>query len=759
MAPEVGSNVMFRSRSGAKKEELSPYGEPLSPHQQRGARLMMTAFLAVFAIIGIRLHFVHLIPNRALNVEEAKHIGEVTLREPRGEIYDRNAIRLATNRSVPSLWVDATTLEDPAAFAAAVAPRLGLDNNELVKRLTEKTPDGKLYKFKWVKRWVTEPAEEAALADLLVEWEKILHVRYESLRHYPQRTAAAQLIGFVNRNDEASEGVELSYDKHLTSEQGVYRARTDTARRLLESRVLEYTPAKAGEALQLTLDINIQHHLEEVLDQRIIDCNASKGMGMLMDPHTGAILALATRPSYDPNYYESFTNEQRKNVAIVDVFEPGSAFKIVTASGAIEEGLITPETMINCENGGFNPYGHYIKDFHPLGVEPFSHCFAESSNVATIKVAKMLGPERLDQWIRAFGFGQQTSRDFPAGGESKGIFRARKDWNGLSMGSLPMGQEISVTMPQLARAFAVIANGGYLVEPYFVERAISKDGTVTYQHQQDTRKRVLSEETAATMRQLLHGVVTGGTGDDAAIPEYDVGGKTGTAQMASTTGRGYSKDRFTTVFAGIAPVNNPKLVCVIVVKEPMIKLHFGGYVCGPVFKDVVRDALVRMNVPADHPVEGAEEVKIAQAPPIPHPEEPMAEAGIDDATNADGDSVIERLSADEIESLMMAMEDQMESLDGLELTAPAGDVHEGDATLPDLTGMTKRQAYEALRKLNIPWDPQGVGRVVSQLPAAGTPASQVTLCAVEFARTPLETAAADESSEAKKESETVNDQS
>jgi cell division protein FtsI (penicillin-binding protein 3) len=609
-----------------------------------------------------------------------------------------------------------------------------------------------------VKRWVTEPAEEAALADLLMEWEKVLHVRYESLRHYPQRTAAAQLLGFVNRNDEASEGVELSYDKHLSSEQGVYRARTDTARRLLESRVLEYTPAKAGEALQLTLDVNIQHHLEEVIDQRLIDCKASKGMGILMDPHTGAILAMATRPAYDPNFYESYTDEQRKNIAIVDVFEPGSAFKIVAAAAALEEGLITRQTMINCENGGFNPYGHYIKDHHPMGVEPFEHCFAESSNVAIIKVAKMVGPERFEQWIRSFGFGVRTSRDFPAGAESRGIFRPRKQWNGLSMGSLPMGQEIAVTMPQLARAFAVIANGGFLVEPYFVDRAVAKDGTVTYQHQQDTRKRVISEETAKTMRELLGFAVQTGTGDDAAIEEYDVGGKTGTAQMASATGKGYDKDRYTTVFAGLAPVNHPRLVCVIVIKEPMIGRNFryGGYVCGPVFKDVVRDALVRLNVPADHPPEGGEEIKVAKAMPVPLPEETVTS---DEVMPVDGDTVVERLSEEEIESLMLAMEDQMESLDGLELTTPSGDVQAGDPVVPDLTGMTKRQVHEKLRNLRIPWDPQGAGRVVSQSPAPGTPASQGTLCVVEFARGPLEVAETDATGEASKELENVNDQS
>ena len=325
------------------------------------------------------------------------------------------------------------------------------------------------------------------------------------------------------------------------------------------------------------------------------------------------------------------------------------------------------------------------------------------------------------------------------------------------MGSLPMGQEIAVTMPQLARSFAVIANGGFLVEPYFVERAIAKDGTVTYQHEQDTRKRVISEETAKTMRELLGHAVQTGTGDDAAIPEYDVGGKTGTAQMASATGRGYDKERYTTVFAGLAPVNNPKLVCVIVIKEPMIAKNrrYGGYVCGPVFRDVVRDALVRLNVPADHPQEDAKGVKVAKAASAPLSDAASAE----EIASTDSDTIVERLSEDEIESLMMAMEDQLESLDGLELTAPSGDVRPGDAVLPDLTGFTKRKAYEELRKLGIPWDPQGVGRVLSQLPAPGTPAGQVQICALTFASAPLETAGVDESSEGSKKSESVNDQS
>lgn len=725
---------MTPSRPGMKREAADPYGSPMTAEQRRQVRLMFLGFLGLFVLVGVRLHFVHLMPNSSLNVEEAKHIGEITLREPRGEIYDRNAIRLATNREVPSLWVDPTTLADPAAFSARVAPAFGLDAPTLTERLMERTADGKLYRFKWVKRWVTEPEESVAMANLTREFEGILHVQYESLRHYPQRMAAAQLLGFVNRNNEPSEGVELVFDKHLRSEPGVYRARTDTRRRLLESRVLEYVPAKAGESLQLTLDINIQHNLERVLDQRMIDTKASQGMGMLMDPFTGEILALATRPSFDPNYYESYTNDQRRNKAITDPFEPGSAFKIVTAAAAIEEGLITPATMINCENGGFNPYGHYIRDFYRLGVEPFSKAFEDSSNVAIIKVAKMLGPERLEQWIRAFGFGQRTSRDFPPGAETAGQFRERKDWNRLSMGSLPMGQEISVTIPQLARAFAVIANGGYLVEPHFVKRAIASDGTITFEHDAGERPRIISEQTAATMRELLHLVVLNGTGSRAAMPEYTAGGKTGTAQMASLTGRGYSKDRYTTVFAGIAPIKNPRLVAVIVVKEPMIRERWGGFVCGPVFKEVVRDALVRLNVPADIEVEGNEEkVLVAKAT-----RRPKAAAEAPEEESADGDTLIERLSDEEIQTLLAAMENDFEPLDPLELRAPGRDPVEGEPVLPDLIGLTKREAYAALGRLNVQWDPHGAGRVVSQNPPAGTPISQVQLCALEFSPAPLE---------------------
>ncbi len=713
---------MKRRRPGEKAEPQSPCGEPLSAPQRRRLRLMLACFLAGFVLVVIRLHFVHLLPNAKLS---ENLVAEKPLTAPRGDILDRNAkLKLATNREVPSLSVDPSKLSDPRRFAESVAPRLGLDVDVLFQRVSQRTASGKPFQFKWVKRWIREEAQVLALADLMIEWEDALAVKKELIRHYPQRTAASHLLGYVNRNGDASEGLELSFDKHLRSEDGIYKARTDGKRRMLESRVLEYSPAKAGEVVQLTIDVNMQQKLELELDKRLIACNASQGMGVLMDPDTGAIYALATRPAYDPNFYDDYPAEQRRNKAITDYFEPGSAFKIVTAAAAIEEGLITQSTLIDCENGSFNPYGHRISDFHKFGVIPFSKCFEESSNIAIIKVAKMLGPERLDQWMRSFGFGETTSHDFSTGAESPGILRTRKNWNGLSMGSLPMGQEIGVTILQLARAFAAVANGGILVEPYFIERAIASDNTFTYQHTAPEARRIMSESTAAIMRDLCHRVVLNGTAKDRAnIKEYSVGGKTGTAQMLAKSGRGYSKDRYTTVFAGFAPVSDPKVVCAIVIKEPMIREHWGGFVCGPVFRDVVRDALIRLNVPADQKYD--EEVGVVTA-------------SVSEEQGADGDTITERLSEADILELELAMEGQLESLDGLELLRSDGDVVEGGALLPDLMGLSKRQAYEALSDLGIPWDPQGVGWVISQNPAAGTPVSIVQLCALEFSRKKLE---------------------
>lgn len=735
---------MTQRRKGAAKDAAARYGE--FPGEVQRARLGIVArvLTLVFLLIGLRLLQLHTSPSHRLTEEELSHIGSVPVHEPRGEIRDRDGLTLATDRKVPSLWADPRYVKEPEAVAALIAARLQMPHDEVYAKLTQRDADGDPRKFVWIKRWLLETPEEV-LIEIEEASDGAVTVQYEPLRLYPQGDMAAHLIGFCNRAGEASEGIELYYDQFLQSQPGKYTARKDGHRRMLESLTLDYEAPQGGDHVYLTLDGKIQHSLEVALDQRMIETNAPRAMGIVMDPSNGAILALACRPAFDPNRYDEAPPELRKNRAIVDVFEPGSVFKIVAAAAALEHDLVTPETMIDCENGGFNPYGHYIKDYHKLGVVPFRTAFHESSNVALIKLAAKLGPERLDQWIQRFGFASTTSREFK--GESRGMYRPyAKGWSRLSMGSLPMGQEIAVTMLQMARGMAVVANGGYLVEPHYVERVVTPEGEEVYRYEAPPREQILSPSTCETMQELCAGVVTHGTGEKAQILEYRVGGKTGTAQMARPGGGGYMPGAYTTVFAGFAPVSNPRLVAVIVVQEPQIKLHYGGYVCGPVFQRVVREALIDMEVPQD-PVldeDGVPLLAKGGVPSNPVPLQPDEERFIEAAFAEDGlpqemqtptgnlalVAAGKALAAKKEGAKPKAKEKKAEETADPAQTQPIT-VEPGQ--LPDFRGMTKRQVQQALLPLSIPWDTQGAGWVVQQDPPAGTPLEQVRRCALVFA--------------------------
>lgn len=687
-------------------------GEPFSSENFWRVRVVLVLFLAGFGLVAARLGQLHGAPDSQFRSEDRKHIGEIAIHKPRGDIYDRSGRVLATDRRLPSLSADPSAVENPTALAAHLRRTLGLTQTEL-DRLTRTDSQGRKMKFVWLRRWLTDD-ELAALGPLEdIPGGEALRLHMEPVRFYPERTLAAHVLGFANRQGFGSEGVELAYDKYLRSEAGRRISRVDSNRNALSYLTLEYEPPKGGFDVHLTLDATLQYELEQALDHAMLENKAPRAMGILMDPRTGAVLALASRPAFDPNRYNQYDAALRKNRAVVDVFEPGSAFKVVTAAGALDLGLIRPGDPIDCEGGSFNPYGHRIRDVHKLDVAPFSETFAQSSNIAIIKVAALLGEERLDRWIRAFGFGARTGIDLP--GESPGIYRPTSQWSGLSMGSLPMGQEIAVTMPQLAAAYCIIANGGYAVQPHVVDRVTDGTGGVVYAFDGGPAHRVMSESTARTMRELCHLVVQGeNTGRRAAIAEYRVGGKTGTAQIARADGRGYLKgkdEKYTTVFAGFAPVGDPQLVCVIVVPEPDIRNHYGGYVCGPVFKKVVRDALIRMNVPPDPMV--VADTGATSAPP------PAA---------SDADTVVPHPDPS------LAAEPGETELDDLQLMTAYENSYPEDTLLPALTGMTKRQAIGELTRLGIAWDAEGVGRVRYQEPPAGTPLNEVHHCRLVFER-------------------------
>ncbi len=689
---------MIHGESGS--HETKPYGPPPGVTQRNRLWLLAAISCLFFLLIAARLVQVHAFPDPGRLAQSQRNIGRRPLHESRGDIIDANNTLLATDRQLQSLWADPTRIDDPLRLAQRISVALGLNEDHVYERLTRRDSQGRLRRGVPVRRWLSE-AESEALRDLVDSAGRALWYQEEPTRYYPHGELASHVLGFVNREHVGGAGVEGRFDAHLRSVPGEVVSRVDAHRTLLHSLTLETRPPEGGDTVQLTLDARIQHTLEQELDNALEMAEASRAMGMVMDPHTGAIRAMATRPSYNPNHFSRYTEEERTNPLTVHTFEPGSVFKIVTAAAALEHGIVTPETLIDCEDGGFNPYGHYIRDFYALGVVPFYEAYAQSSNVALIKLAAELGPERLEAWIRRFGFGEPSSRDFPA--EEPGRFRPVEQWSRYSMGSLPMGQEISVTVPQLARAFSAIANGGFLVRPYMVESATNRDGEMTYQHEPEPPQRILSAHTAEVMQALSHIVVTEGTGRRASMEQYRAGGKTGTAQMARLDGPGYDPNRFTAIFGGFAPIAQPELVTVIVVQEPGIRQRYGGYICGPVFKEVMRESLAMLQVPEDpvlKPVDVAELQNEAEHPNPAPPEE-----------------------ADEY---------SIRPLDSLQLVELETDLRTVGPRLPDFEGKTKREAQTKLTSLEVQWSMSGAGWVIEQDPPPGTPLGEVEVCRLVF---------------------------
>jgi cell division protein FtsI/penicillin-binding protein 2 len=699
---------------GARKKKQEPSAEQLQLIHRVRIHAVFVFFLAIFSVISVKLIHLQTNPGEQFDREDEIHVVTTAIRRPRGNILDRNNRLLATDTAAYSLYADPSRTDDPEALAAWMSPRIDRSKEELLRTLTTPTTAGAKKKFVYLKKWMTREKLDA-LGDLSdAPSGKWLGARKETIRYYPEGEVAAHVIGFANREGVGSEGLEARYDKYLRSHDGRRETRVDLHRRMLDFLTLEYDPPTGGDDIHLTLDAALQFELEQALDEAMLDKKAPRAMGVLMDPHTGAILALATRPGFDPNHYNEFTADRRKNKAIVDIFEPGSAFKIIGSAAALELGLVRMDDLIDCEGGSFRPFRRTIYDTHKQDIIPFWQTFAESSNVAAIKVADRVGEERYESWIRRFGIGRATGIDLPS--ETSGMFYGRKHWSKLSMISLPMGQEVAVNLLQLAVAFSAIANGGYRVEPYLVSHAVTPEGEESYRHTAGPGVRIMSKETSKIMKELCYRVIAGkdSTGRHAVIPEYKAGGKTGTAQIARGGGLGYYKRKYSAVFAGFAPITRPRITCVVVVQEPEYGhfTHYGGIAAGPVFKQLVRSALIRLNVP----------------------EEPM------DAPEAEGSTVasVARMDADSMVPHLELAYSEPNEMDGsvfpqeLELLRTPGDPTSKGARLPDFTGMTKRQAKELSVELGLLWDPQGAGRVSSQRPPPGTLLKHVDICQLVF---------------------------
>lgn len=506
----------------------------------------------------------------------------VELDPPRGTFYDAHGRELAVSVEVDSAWADPSDIKDAPAVAAQLARVLGVPRDGLLRKLQRKGD------FVWLARKMDPPVAQA-VRDLAIPGIRFLP---ESKRYYPMRDLAAQVLGYVGTDNQGLAGLELAYNGRVAGEAGRRTLLRDARRSTVVAPGLASSEPKPGWNLHLTLDTAIQHIVERELARAVEERGAKSGSMVLIDPATGGVLAMASYPKFDPNEYQKATPELRRNRAIMDAYEPGSTFKVVTAAAALDAHLVKPDDVFDCEMGGINLLGVRIRDHKPFGQLTFAQVLAKSSNVGIIKTALLLGDERFYSTVRGFGFGRSTGIDLP--GENPGILAPIESWRPLSKAYISFGQGIAVTPMQLVAALGVVANGGYLIKPHIVA-AVEQDGRRKNLHPQPkVVGRPIGADTARVLREMLEGVVSGGTGRSAGVDGYRVAGKTGTAQKP--VHGGYSHSGYVPSFFGMAPADRPVIVGVVAVDEPQGFAYHGGQVAAPIFGAVAREVLLYLGV-------------------------------------------------------------------------------------------------------------------------------------------------------------------
>ncbi len=540
-------------------------------------------------LLLIRLFYIQAIKHPFYSkIASEEHTVSVELQPKRGTIFDRNMRVLAVNLNRDSVYANPREIKDKKQAVRILSTVLNLKEDFVAQRISREKG------FVWIKRKITS-RESAHLKKFNLAG---IGFAEESKRFYPNLSLACHLLGSVDIDNKGLEGLESVYDSYLKGQGGWLVSKQDAKRKLLKSYQEDFLPPKNGYNLVLTIDEVIQNIAEREL-YKIYDKYHAKGASIIvMDPKNGDILALANFPNFDLNNSGKRQSESVRNRAVNDFFEPGSIFKIVTASTALEEDTVNFNDKFDCENGAWEIGKRILHDHRPHGILTFREVIEMSSNIGTVKVASLFGPEKMYKYMNAFGFYEKTGIDLP--GEVVGMNRPLSKWTSSSMLAIPMGQEVTTTAIQLARAISVIADNGFLVKPRVVNRIIDEDGEVIKEFAPQVTRKAISPETAAKMRGLLMGAVESGTGKKARIEDFRVGGKTGTAQKVEPGGV-YSHDRFIASFIGFAPVARPILAIVVCVDEPR-PVHFGGDVAAPVFKNVVDQSLKYLNVKEATPV-------------------------------------------------------------------------------------------------------------------------------------------------------------
>jgi len=619
-------------------------------------------FLVVTLVVGGRAFQLQVLQgDRLMRLGQRQHLKEWIVLPKRGAVIDRAGESLALSLESQSVYARPHRIQNVDNVSRKLAGVLNLRVAEVKQKITAAKP------FVWIKRQITAPEAEK-IQVLNIDG---IGMFYEPNRHYPQGQLAGQVIGFVGRDSEGLEGLELKYNDYIRGEAGSSVTERDALGRRVLVQGVEGLQIPPGSDIHLTLDTAIQHIAEKELEASILKYRAKAGVAIIVDPFTGEVLALANYPSFDPNLYNKQSADQRRNRAVADSYEPGSTFKTILAAAALEEDVVGKEDLFYCEMGKYPYAGKIIHDTHPYGWLSFSKILQVSSNIGFTKVAEKLKKDRYFKYIEKFGFGRSTGIDVP--GEVPGLLRKAETWSAIDLATHAFGQGISATPMQMVMAYAAIANGGFLMRPYITQRVVSPQGEVVLENQPHVVRRVVSEKTAKQLASMLSQVTTeGGTGAMANIEGFEVAGKTGTAQKADPVHGGYSNKRVGS-FVGFVPANNPRLVALVLIDEPEGSVY-GGVVAAPVFRNIAQGALRRMMVAPQQ----------AEALPVA-------------ANIAQGELPLRRIVK-------------------LSSESAAAD---NDTQVPDFIGLSMREALEKAQLSKIKVKLQGNGYVVKQLPAAG----------------------------------------
>ena len=668
---------------------LGAASAPSARERRVRLRLMLVGLAICLWAVVVLLRLVQLqVFGRESFARQAARQSERTINlDPRrGPIVDRFGKQLAVSVDAESIYAVPQEVRQPARTAALLARALELDasaRKELLALLQRNRA------FVWVRRKV-DPVKARAVRDLQLEGIGFLT---ENRRYYPRRELASQVLGYVGVDNTGMSGIEYAFEDMIRGKAAKVTVHIDARRRALGSID---RPSTDGHTVVLTLDERIQYVAERELEKAVAETGALAGQAIVMVPRTGEILAMATRPTFNPNRFNAYSSAHWRNRPVVDTYEPGSVFKIFTAAAALQEKVVDPDEILDCGGGVVDVAGTAIHDhavFHQLS---FRDVIAHSSDVGAVRVAQRLGRENFNRYLRDFGFGAETGVELP--GESAGLLRPTSKWSALSLASLSFGQEVGVTALQLVTAVAAVANGGYLMKPLVVRQVEESTGAVVRQTHPQAVRRVLEPSTVRVLTELLEGVVKNGTGRKAAIPGYVVAGKTGTAQKVGPSGH-YSMIDHVASFVGFVPASAPALVVLVSLDTPRGPANEGGDVAAPLFARITERALQQLGVPPEDPDRTLRTIAYRPETVVPaafHPGQ---------GTSA-----------------------------GPPATPDVGPATVDPGHMPDLRGRSAREAALVAARLGLIVELKGSGAVLQQTPEPGTDIEAGMTCVLKLGR-------------------------